>query len=213
MLLYFAIQPTVAGSTWTQTSNRDFDNGTLVNLSIEGGGSEAVLQINLSDLHNWVGRSPTNTPGPSPLNNVDPIYGDDKLLLYGRALNWTLQIMETWVYDFSDDTWTDRTPSSAPPSYPSALYSQPLASIYGDDKAITFGGGAFTSGLVYNDTWEYDLSEDIWTDKTQSYSPPARQNHEMSYTYCDGKVVLFGGTYPIFVMPMVVYCKDTWVYD
>jgi hypothetical protein len=213
MLLSFTLQSTDADSTWTQTSNRDFDNGTLMNLSIEGGGSDAFLQINLSGLHNWIGRSPTNSPPPSYYLEIDPIYGDDKFLLYGRALNYTLQIMETWVFDFSDDAWTDRTPSTTPSSYPPALYSQPLASIYGDDKVITFGGGALYSGNVYNDTWEYDLSEDLWTDKTQSYRPHARQYHEMSYFYGDDKVLLFGGTYPIFVMPMVVYCKGTWVYD
>ena len=39
-----------ADSVWTQTSDKDFNNGTLNNITIEGNGAEAELKIDLSEL-------------------------------------------------------------------------------------------------------------------------------------------------------------------
>ena len=105
----------------------------------------------------------------------------------GRDTNSTW-VDDTWVYDLSTNTWTQKNPSSKP----SARYVHAMAYI-GGDQALLFGGliGDYP-GTPNSDTWVYDLSENSWTQKHPDSHPSARGSHAMAYIGGD-KVLLFGG--------------------
>jgi len=63
--------------------------------------------------------------------------GDDKVLMFGGSvdLDFTLS-NETWIYDLSENTWTNMSPQGG---VPTARVLHTMAFI-GDDKVLLFGG-------------------------------------------------------------------------
>ena len=73
------------------------------------------------------------------------------------------------------DDWTQKTPSPKP----SGRYRHGIAYI-GGDQVLLFGGKL--SGSDYNnETWDYDLSANTWTNKNPSSAPSARYTHTKTY--------------------------------
>ncbi|WP_455392588.1 Kelch repeat-containing protein [[Eubacterium] cellulosolvens] len=187
-----------AASTWTQSSNNDFLNGTFNNTIIEGSGDEGELKIEFIERYHWT----QNKPAVSPINReghaMASIWGTDKVLMFGGSNGGD----ETWLYDLSNNSWTKITLSTKP----SSRSYHAMASIYGEDKVILFGGAIPSS--CFGDTWIYDLSDNQWIMKNQTTKPKARGYHAMAQIYGTDKVVLFGGhnTFdPVY--------NETWVYD
>ena len=161
----------------------------------------------------------TNQPRASPsarYGHAMASLGGDQVLLfggYGGSLNG-----DTWVYDFSANTWTNKAPAPAP----SARYSHAIAYL-GGDQVLLFGG---RDGSYYGDTWVYDLSDNTWTEQAPAAAaangaplpfgsgthaalydgPPARYGHAMAPLGGD-QVLLFGGGGTSNLL------GDTWVYD
>jgi hypothetical protein len=202
-------QPTnnyvLGASTWTQTSDRDFDNGTSENLTIVGSNGDAELQIDLSELKHWQEQFPGSAPTSRAYFGMATVDGDDKAVLWGG----TWYLTDTWVYDYSTNKWIDKTPNPIPSSYPLTRYYPRLSSIYGDDKVVLFGGQYGSSYM--DDTWEYDVSTDTWTEKAiNTTKPTGRGNGGLAPIGGHDKMLLFGG-YNWGVSGY--YMNDTWVYD
>jgi N-acetylneuraminic acid mutarotase len=106
---------------------------------------------------------------------------------------------ETWVYDVSETTWTQRFPATSP----SARNSLAMAYI-GGDQVLLFGGRYDITGYE-NDTWVYDLSANTWTQLFPVTSPSARYAHAMA-SLGGNQVLMFGGY-------TGSYSGQTWVYD
>ena len=114
---------------------------------------------------------------------------------------------ETWVYDLSENKWTNKHPINNPylMKYPK------IASVLLDDKIVLFGGCG-TSGQDNNETWVYDLSDNKWQNK--SLTNPTPTNYPSSRYVCGfssiwgtNKVILFGGK------SQSNYYNDIWIYD
>ena len=196
------IQTILAASSWNQTSERDFYNGTFNNTVMIDKGVNSELQIDLSGLNEWYQVMPVTKPSARYGHAMAPIWGTDKAVTYGGAVRWGYEFNNTWVYDLSDNTWIEKIT----PEKPSARGYHTMASIYGTDKVILFGG--MRSSIENNETWEYDLSNNTWTRIYPITSPPARTYHAMAAIPGDDKIVLFGGE------DYIGYnLNDTWVYD
>ncbi len=76
---------------------------------------------------------------------------------------------ETWVYDLSANTWTNKAPAAAP----SARYGHAMAYL-GGDQVLLFGG--FDAGGLNGETWVYDLSANTWTNQAPAAAPSARDS-------------------------------------
>jgi hypothetical protein len=124
--------------------------------------------------------------------------GEDQVLLFGGEQVDTLYA-ETWIYDLSDNVWTQKTP----PLSPSAREAHGLVSI-GGDQALMFGGVA--EYVLSGETWIYDLNENAWTQKSPTISPSAREDQAMAYLGGD-RVLLFGGD------DAGGLDQETWIYD
>lgn len=193
----------IAASQWTQESESDFNQGTLTNVSVIGLNEDAVLRLNSSDYNKWKNRRPTLNPGVRYHHGLASINGTDKILLFGGSHNNHVDyVADTWVYDFSNNTWTNKSPSNSPDKRDE--YS--ISSIYGTDKVLLFGGDYDYTTIVYDDTWIYDLSDNKWTKKSISTKPEKRRDAGLAPIWGTDKIVLFGGFNPLVF-------DDTWVYD
>jgi N-acetylneuraminic acid mutarotase len=127
------------------------------------------------------------------------IGGDQALLFGGLAVSGSAFLGDTWVYDLSDNTWTEMAPAASPP----ARWGHALAYL-GGDQVLLFGGSPDGSNFL-GDTWVYDLSANTWTQKSPASAPSWRYHHALA-GFGDGTVLLFGGYYG-------TYSDETWVYD
>ena len=103
----------------------------------------------------------------------------------------------TWVYSFTQKTWTNVTSGVAPPAREDAAFAiDPTAGF-----ALLFGGWnrdfGPTSTVTYNDLWEFDLSSDVWTElDSQGSVPPPLEGASLAWEPQDGTFLLYGGCYP-----------------
>jgi len=206
LALFPGSEDSSALTLFKNSSYSEFVNGTASNLTIESTGPDVEIKLGLevkinNDL-NWTELYPAENPGPRMTYGLANVYGTDKIVLFGGHFNNTYY-NETWVYDVSDNTWTNMSPDVDP----GARNRFRLVSIFGTDKLILFGGGK--PDLTYfGDTWIYDLSDNTWMNMDPVIRPAARVEYGMSFIYGTDKVVLFGGS-----VKDDDYNYDTWEYD
>jgi hypothetical protein len=197
-------------STWNQSTYSDFIDCSLDGLEIVDNGPDIYLRLKPTNNYTWLDPKPKPTPERRAECSLAPIHGTDNVLLFG-GWNYTKphQHNSTWIYTLSNNTWWER---ETPLGLPHATEQQDMASIWGDDKVMLFGGNtlAWTSG----DTWIYDYSEDRWINKTVTLikSPPKRFWHTMATIYGTNKILLYGG-YSWLPGPSYIIYNDTWIYD
>ena len=161
-------------------------------------GNNAELQLDLFGVNEWVLKKPSAKPTPRSGHAMAPIFGTDKVLLFGG--NDSKANRETWIYDLSDDSWTNKTTMVSP----SGREGHGMAAIHGTDKVLLFGGYA----PERSDTWIYDYSDNTWTERVYMTFPSTRGFCGMSTIYDTDKVLLFGGiNYPS------TFLADTWIFD
>jgi len=163
----------------------------------DSGLDDETWVYDLSD-STWTQISPLSKPSPRYAYGMAYI-GDDQVLLFGGNTGAPLfRNDETWVYDLSDSTWTQKNPSSKP----SARTGHAMAYI-GTDQVLLFGG--YDTGGFSDETWVYDLSANTWTQKDPSQKPSARRGQGMAHIGGDW-VLIFGGDDGSRI-------DETWVYD
>ena len=146
---------------------------------------------------NWTQQSPDPHPLEKAYHRMAYV-GDDQAVLFGGRDGSYTNYNETWVYDFSENTWTQKNPSTKP----SVRRAHAMAYL-GGDQVLMFGGW---DGSTRNDeTWIYDLSDNDWTQMSPSTSPSARLDMDMAYIAA-GQVLMFGGDDG-------ANDDETWVYD
>jgi len=146
----------------------------------------------------WMEQSPVGGVKPSARYWHRVAYiGGNKVLLFGGKSSG--QFDDTWVYDLSDNTWTEKSPGSKP----SARDRHAMAYI-GGDQVLLYGGWDGSSDK--NDTWVYDLSSNAWEPKSPKGDPSTRYDHAMAYMGGD-QVLLFGGYKEKSTN------NESWVYD
>jgi N-acetylneuraminic acid mutarotase len=144
----------------------------------------------------WTLKSLTTKPSARATHAMAPI-GGDQVLLYGGQVAGNVANDETWVYDLSANTWTQKFPATKP----SARTSHAMAYL-GDDQVLLFGG--FPG--VAAETWVYDLSDNTWTLKSPATQPSGRYSHAMAYLG-DDQALLLGGYAVGFLN------AQNWIYD
>jgi N-acetylneuraminic acid mutarotase len=96
---------------------------------------------------------------------VSFVYGGKGYVVTG--IDNTTYPNDFWVYDPTADTWSQKRAISnvSTDSYDDAykiIRANAVAFVMGDFAYVTTG----ESGALFKDTWEYDFSKDIWTQKT-----------------------------------------------
>jgi hypothetical protein len=128
---------------------------------------------------------------PSARSNsaMTGIFGTDKAILFGGIESGSSKYLnDTWIYDYSDDSWTKLSLSNNPgiSSYTA------ITSIWGTQKVLMFGGYNY-SVWDSSDTWLFDLQTGSWTEISTINPPEGRNGHAMSFIWGTDKVLLYGG--------------------
>ncbi|WP_455391618.1 Kelch repeat-containing protein [[Eubacterium] cellulosolvens] len=192
-----------AVSTQTQTSDADFIEGAFDNVTLLGVGEESHLV--LAREFNWTKQTPPAKPVWRTGHEMAAVNGTDKFVLFGGFYDdsWNdYYLNDTWLYDLSQDTWTELQPKNSP----SIRAFHGMAAVDNDDKIVLFGGHYYdgSNTYYYGDTWIYDLSQNDWSKKSMTTHPSNRSFHEMSTIHGTDKVLLYAGNYGGY---------ETWVYE
>ncbi len=153
---------------------------------------------------NWTAVSPKHSPPMRTSGCLSTIYGTDKVLLcggYDGVLNY---FSDTWIYDLSDNKWTEKISKLSLP-IANKIYAA-TAPIEGTDKILmaTLGNESHTS-LFTTETWVYDLSENNWTNEQFKTKPCYSESYALAPIHRTDKVLLFTGYHN-------VSSNTTWVY-
>ena len=189
-----------ATSTWTQDSYDDFVNGTLDKITIDNYGGDAQLRLNFSqeEEDGWVEKMPPIKPSRRFGHGFSPINGTDKVLLFG---GWdtisfpSIVFNDTWVYDYSEDSWTNMFPTGENP--PPSAYAL-MTPIYDTDKVFLVA--TTTSSMNPHRTWVYDLSDNNWTRKSDDVNAYAMTNRGgMASVFGTDKIIHVGEISPNYM--------------
>ncbi len=153
----------------------------------------------LSD-NTWTMKTPSTIPHIRQGQVMSTILGTDNIIMFGGDGGDPFYYKETWIYDLSNNTWTDKMPVNNP----SGRVSMAMAPIHGTDKVILFGG--FTP-FLNAETWIYDFSDNNWTQKLPTRYPSERCYHSMATICGTDEILLFGG------WQSTGNVDDTWIYD
>lgn len=125
--------------------------------------------------NSWVQIHPVNQ-GPSTRAQAKSWFVNDKMYVFGGAAAKTWGMLnDLWVYDTKTNKWTQLIPQNAvgSPAPRHEIIGGNVATKEG--KLVLFGGLDLGKDIVYDDTWEYDLKTNKWTNIT-----PANKDDNMT---------------------------------
>jgi N-acetylneuraminic acid mutarotase len=170
------------------------------------GGSSGTANLNDTWAYDaasntWANLAPTGD-APSIRSGCSLVYDpvQSKVVLFGGA-DADTYLNDTWVYDYTANTWTSVTPTGDTPPVRAdhrMTYDPTSATV------VLFGGWDGTA--YYNDTWAFDVTSSTWTDLSPAGEvPEARVGHSIIYDTATSELVLFGG-----LVGGTNVAQDTW---
>ncbi|MCY3410970.1 MAG: hypothetical protein INQ03_04955 [Candidatus Heimdallarchaeota archaeon] len=132
-------------------------------------------------------------PVPPPRLGHQMVYLEeyDRLLLFGgntNLNNWrNCFLNDTWSYNPDSGEWEELKPNSAPSAR--AWHAMVYNSL--NHKVYLFGG--VDPEMRLNDIWEYDFSQNSWTEIYPEYRIPERSSSPLIFDPSNDRLLLFGG--------------------
>ncbi|MFX1518024.1 MAG: Kelch repeat-containing protein [Promethearchaeota archaeon] len=151
----------------------------------------------------WVEMNPEECPSTRMCAAMKYDSESDRMVLFGGWSEDRMDIGETWIYNFNNNSWKMLTPEPAP----SGRYRPAMAYDSESDRMILFGGMSEITAV--RDTWAYDYNSNTWTNMNPSTAPPARLLAAMVYDKSVDRIIFFGGTN----VAKTFFYTDTWAYD
>jgi len=145
----------------------------------------------------WTRKDVPPPPSPAPRYLQSAAFDETRkvLVMFGGLSSVNLDpyaeaLQDLWEWNPATSTWTDRTPSG---SKPTARSGAGMVFDSARNRFIIFGGRS-TTNYDLADTWEWDPTTGVFTDRTSSgLAPIGRSQHSMVFEKSTGKVLLFGG--------------------
>ena len=148
----------------------------------------------------WSEIVPTNKPSARSGHSMVYDSFNQKTILFGGWVDTVGLMDDTWIYDSQTNQWTEVFPANKPSNRQSfSMYYDSTA-----QKVILFGGYREIGGHLY-DTWEYNYSDNSWTELSPSSNPSGRYGSKMVYDPINQRGILFGGRATSIL-------DDTWIY-
>ncbi|MGA1820295.1 MAG: kelch repeat-containing protein [Thermoplasmatota archaeon] len=155
------------------------------------------------DTNTWTQLFPGTSPAPRCKGGSAYDIDSDQFIFFGGFGNDTVNMAETWTYNYDENTWVNRTAGTAP----SPRMRCPMIYDEKADRCIMFGG--WLGGTdVLGDTWAYDFNTNTWENMNPTPAPAPRARYGRAYLPDMGKVILthgWGGANGDY--------NDTWTYD
>jgi len=172
----------VSADSWTQKSPSsypsaryrhgmayDSTSGVIVLFGgIESGGNDDETWTYNVATDTWTQKSPASEPSARYSHAMAYDSANGKVVLFSGVGSSPTYKGDTWVYDTSANTWTQKSPASNP----SARYTHTMAYDSEGGEIVLFGG---YTGLSQLDTWHYRLTdyETAGTYTSQAYGAHA----------------------------------------
>ncbi len=134
----------------------------------------------------WTNVTPSQSPPARDLHSMAYDSQSDQIVLFGGR-NFTTTFSDTWTYNLTSNTWTNKTPAVGPSARVGAAMTYDVRS----GLVVLFGG----NGL--SDTWVYNYTANTWTNMTPVAAPSGGR---IAYDEWSDRVILLGG-------------GETWAYD
>ncbi|MHA1466297.1 MAG: Kelch repeat-containing protein [Candidatus Heimdallarchaeaceae archaeon] len=120
----------------------------------------------------------------------------EKIISFGGSHADHVVSNQTWIYDYTENTWVQVTPSNIP------MMRESTKMVYDSesDVVIMFGGSLNDDSnpngvtLRFNDTWSYDYNANTWTNITSATYPSYYWFDSVAYDTESDLVIVFGGT-------------------
>jgi len=161
------------------------------------------------DTNTWSNRTPIYDSGilwPRDTHGMtyDPIA--DKVILFGGYADYgpsNDESNDTWAYDYSDNTWYNRSPTY---SGGTMEIRDDLRLVYdsNSDRTLLFGGGDFEN-IALNDTWVYNYTDNKWCNANAGAQPT--KLYALAYDSNSKRTILFSGSGEIAKI------NYTWIYN
>ncbi|NUN08927.1 MAG: T9SS type A sorting domain-containing protein [Ignavibacteriaceae bacterium] len=130
----------------------------------------------------WEQKSPSTSPGAREYHAMAYL-GGDQVLLFGGDIEGQSHTSTTFIYDLSENTWTELSPANVPEG---RRWHE--MSYIADGKVILSGGQRSTSTYI-SDVWLFESSTGDWTVKSNPGFAPAF--HSLCFIG-DDKVLMAG---------------------
>ena len=148
----------------------------------------------------WTEINPTVKPSPRSGHSMvyDPV--NQKTILFGGWVDTIGLMSDTWIFDSQTNQWTEVFPVNQPSN------RQSFSMYYDSDaqRVLLFGGYREVGGHL-DDIWEYNYTDNSWTELSPLSSPSGRYGSRMVYDPIHEKGILFGGRATSIM-------DDTWDY-
>jgi N-acetylneuraminic acid mutarotase len=163
----------------------------------------------------WTEMSPSTSPPPQSTNWLAFDSESGKVVFFGGRLFASDEASpppgmthhETWVYDYSKNTWSNMTTLTHPPRRCIGMltYNSRI-------DRICLYGGAIDRKTAYNDTWYYNYNENSWIQINTTTNPGERLANTLNYDSESDVVILFGGRPGDTDTPVEAYLDETWAF-
>ena len=166
----------------------------------------------------WIKLETANTPyGYNAYLAYDS--ESDKIVSFGGSHADQFPSNQTWIYDYTENTWTQVLPTNVPymREYCKMVYDSE------SDVVIMFGGALHRDSnplsddsWYFNDTWSYDYNTNTWTNMTYTSYPLNYYFDAVAYDSESDRVIVYGGTKEAdaYLDPTGGrYTDETWSYD
>ncbi len=181
---------TKPSARWLHSMVYDSANDIVILFGGSDGDSDDETWIyNFTD-NSWTNMNPATKPSPRESHSMvyDPL--NDRVILFGGYNNNTDNYNdETWIYNFTDNSWINMNPATKP----SARELHSMVYDTNNDQVILFGGYNYKTTYYNDETWIYNFTDNSWVNMNPTIKPSARGGHSMAYDSTNDKVILFGG--------------------
>ena len=135
----------------------------------------------------WTQQFPPVSPSPRSWNTNGMVFDSlvGKVVLFGGYTQSFAMFSDTWEWDGTAKTWTEKFPAHSPSPRAATLAYDATSR-----QVLLFGG--FTAGYIYyGDTWTYNGVD--WIQQEPATLPPARCDEALAFDPNLHAVVMFGG--------------------
>ncbi|MCU0863364.1 MAG: hypothetical protein MUC36_06210 [Planctomycetes bacterium] len=164
-------------------------NSTLLFGGMDGNGN--ALGDTWTFAGGWQLRAPAFSPSPR-LNHAmaSAVTDNSRVWLFGGT-NGTTWFNDLWHFSDANPTWILTNTQPSPPARD--IHAMAFDELR--NRLVVFGGRS-ASGQALDDTWEYDIANNLWSLRNPPTRPQARFNAAMVYDPLKGRTMLLGGYDP-----------------
>jgi N-acetylneuraminic acid mutarotase len=136
----------------------------------------------------WLARPATTLPPSRAMAAFAYDSSKQRGLLFGGV--GATHLADTWEWDASSGVWTQVSGQGPSARFGAAFAFDPAHGVF-----VLFGGSPQgVTGGALNDTWTFNSTTGLWSQRSPATKPPARAGASMTFDASASRLVMIGGT-------------------